>query len=77
MLKDGILGYEGIPKRVLKDGSKRSKVQSPGSRLRRSDSEVHQTPRPAVLDSSSIMEEPRREYNCIQKIIRFLFLGTS
>ena len=77
MLKDGILGYEGIPKHILKDGSKRSKVQSPGSRLRRSNSEVHQTPRPAVLDSSSIMEEPRREYNCIQKIIRFLFLGTS
>ena len=31
MLNDGMLLYDGIPQRTLKDGSKRSKVQSPGS----------------------------------------------
>jgi hypothetical protein len=77
MLNDGMLRYDGIPQRTLKDGSRRSKVQSPGSRLLRSESEIHQGPQPAILDSSSIMEEPRREYNCVQKIVRFLFLGTS
>lgn len=77
MLEDGMIGNDSIPKRVLKDGNSRSKVQSPGSRLIRSNSEIHQGSQPAILDSASIMEEPRREYNCVQKIFRFLFLGTS
>ena len=77
MLEDGMIGNDSIPKRVLKDGNSRKKIQSPGSRLIRSNSEIHQGSQPAILDSASIMEEPQREYNCVQKIIRFLFLGTS
>ena len=74
MLKDGILGYDGIPKRMLKDGSKRSKVQSPGNRLLRSGSEV-QAPQPAIWTTVASWKNPAASTIVCRKLFGFCSLN--